>query len=286
LAALAALALAAAAGAHPAADERLAALDAELAVHPGRAALWLSRALATLDLGAAEHALADVARAERLGADAADVATARGLVALERGDAGAAVAAFDRALDLRPGVAQTLALRARAHRAAGAPEAAARDYAAARIAAGRPDPEWVAFEVEALRAAGRADSALAVLAAATDSLGPVPALVDAAVELELAAGRGEAALAWLDRGLAGGDRATGLARRAELLIALGRPDEATRDLSAAWQALASRPAHRRSTRAFVELSGRVRAMLVALGHADPLAVRCEPLAGLDLGGAR
>jgi tetratricopeptide (TPR) repeat protein len=272
--------------AHPAASERLAALDAELAARPDDAGLWLSRALAMLDLGDLAGARADLARAERHGADEVAVASARGLIALEQGDAGAAVAAFDRALDVRPGVAQTLALRARAHRAGGAPEAAARDYAAARIAAGRADPEWVALEVEALRSAGRAEAALAVLAAAAKTLGAVPSLVDAAVELELAAGHGEAALGWVDRALLSGDRATGLVRRAELLVALGRPEEAVGDLSAAWEALDSRPAHRRSTRAFGSLSGRVRAMLVALGRADPGAVRCEPLAGLEFGGAR
>jgi predicted RNA polymerase sigma factor len=89
----------------------------------------------------------------------------------------------------------------------------------------------------------------------------VPSLALAALDLEVALGRHQAALARLDRLLAEGPRNEAwLARRGELLERAGRRDEARGAYARALELIATRPAERRGKR-IEELEHRLRTAL-------------------------
>lgn len=176
------------AAAHPAADEALAAELAGGAA--GEPEVWLRRARALAAEGRTGDGLAALQRARALGADPAEVALARGVL-LAASDPGRAELELDAALAGRPGHAGALATRARLRAARGDAEGAAADLLALGDRAG-PDDRLLAARL--LRDLGRPAEALEVL----DGGPPAPALVEAAVALELALGRPDAALGRLD----------------------------------------------------------------------------------------
>jgi tetratricopeptide (TPR) repeat protein len=174
--------------AHPGADERLAAnLADERAADPQ---LWLDQARALASEGRGDEALIALQHARSSGADTVDLALVRAMVLAATGPA-AAVRELDAVLAARPEHAGARALRARLWARLDQPEAALDDLRALGEGATLDDRLLL---VHLLRDLHRYDEALA----AVDAGPSVPALVDAAVQLELVLGRPEAALGRLD----------------------------------------------------------------------------------------
>jgi tetratricopeptide (TPR) repeat protein len=235
----------------------------ELAARPDDPSLLLQEGYVLQVGGDWSGALVAFAHAAAHGADAAEVAAARGRVFLASGRPAEAKREFDRALRRRPDALAVLFDRGRASWRLGRPESAAHDFAVA--AAGMPalTPEHVFEWRDVLLATGRHEAALAALDRGIARIGAVPSLELAAVDLELALGRPEDAVARLDGLLARNPRNEAwMARRGELLAQVGRPAEAREDFRTALALIAARPAERRGPRVEA-LEGRLRASLVS-----------------------
>jgi predicted negative regulator of RcsB-dependent stress response len=95
-----------------------------------------------------------------------------------------------------------------------------------------------------------------------DRLGPVAALVAAAIDLELTLKRYDAALARVDAAAARSPHPEAwLARRGEILEAAGRGHAAREAYAQALREIESRPPHRRATRSVQNLETRLRTAL-------------------------
>ncbi len=257
----------AAALAHGDAHERLVALDEALRSRPRDALLWLERAEAWRSDGACDSALADVGRARALDPALPGLDLAAGAAYLEAGRAAEAEASLTRAVRLEPARAEAWRMRARARLALGRPLAAADDLASALALPETPRPEDFVARAAALRAGGRPDDeALAVLDSGIVRLGSTPALDEAALSIERALGRFDAALARIERGRAWRTDAELALRRGELQAAAGRTLEARAEYSdalarlSAWSpARRARPATRVLERAALDGLARLDA---------------------------
>jgi tetratricopeptide (TPR) repeat protein len=223
-----------------------------LAALPGRAHEPLAEELAELDARAdtASHvdlllrrgelhrirgetglALADFEHARRLGAPAGEIERLRAHALLEAGRAAEARQAALAALEREPGSGDARLLEARALAALGRRGEAARAYDAALASLRDPGPD---LYLERAALAAGPEPALAVVEAGLARLGPAASLELRAIELECALDRFDAALARLAR-LAerAPRRSPWLLRRAEILAAAGRGEEALRSLDEA-----------------------------------------------------
>jgi predicted Zn-dependent protease len=245
--------------AHGDLDEKIQEVTRRIAGEPANAELYLQRGeLHRLHADGAA-ATADYARALELNPGLEAVELARGRLSLESGDAAAARAALDRFLVRKPGHADAVALRARALARLGEAGAAA-EFTRAIALAVEPGPDLYLERAAALQ--DRPAEALAGLEDGLRSLGPVPALVLAAVDLDRRAKRFDAALG---RGAAveaaSPRRETWLVLRGEILAEAGRPAEARAAFAAALAALEALPPRPRRARATVQLEARVRASM-------------------------
>jgi predicted RNA polymerase sigma factor len=137
-------------------------------------------------------------------------------------------------------------------------------------------PDLHLARVRALAAGGDATlgEALRALDEAEADLGPVPALAQEGLALELRAGRTDAALARLDRLSARTRHREGwLVQRAEILERAGRSEQAKSAYSAALASLDSLPPTRRATPAAVTLAARAREGLERLTSSAGVEVR-------------
>jgi tetratricopeptide (TPR) repeat protein len=266
LARLAAAALAAALAAAPAAahegeEEGLARLELALAVAPRDADLWRQRAALERSQGDLERASADLERACALGLAPALAERERGALARAAGRLADAEVHLRRARELAPGDAVTVAAHAEALALLGRWREAADAYALAIRLAPGAGPDLHLARVRALSAGGDASlrEALRALDEAEARLGPVPALVQEGVALELRAGRSDAALARLDRLPAPLRRGESWrVQRAEILERAGRPDQAIAEYAAALASLEARSPARRATPAAITLAARAQ----------------------------
>ncbi|MBZ9935479.1 tetratricopeptide repeat protein [Mesorhizobium sp. BR1-1-16] len=190
-----------------------------------------------------------------------------GLIQAGRGAHKQAVESFDRALALRPKMAEVLAAKAAALQAMNRPADAVACYDEA-LAASPGNAELVYNRATALEALGRQDAAIAGYAAAIAARPDfVEALNNRGVLLQ-AAGQLEAALADYDRGLAvRPDHVPMLHNRGRLLRDLGRTDAALASLDRAIAAAPGRP----------DLQNSRGLALLGAGRAD------EALASFDRG---
>jgi len=174
-----------------------------------------------------DGALSQVEHARAHGADPAAVAAARGRILLAAGRPRRALAAYERALALRPDAFETMFARGRAHLALGDAARADHDFARAIARMREPRPEHVIARRDALLARGRRAAAVDALDAGIARLGPIATLVLPAVELDVQLGHYERALGRLDRLVEHGPaNAVWIARRADVLMRAGRRDEA------------------------------------------------------------
>lgn len=110
------------------------------------------------------------------------------------------------------------------------------------------EPDSVLFAVAAFRQGGNIDQALAVLQTGIERLGPLAALHEQALELEMLSGRYDAALRRVEEMLAGNQRlAFLLYQKGVILKALARQDEAKLAFDDGLRAIANLPADKQKT---------------------------------------
>ena len=121
---------------------------------------------------------------------------------------------------------------------------------------------------QALGAAGgtHVDEALRGLDDGIRNLGPIVTLQLATIDLEVKAGRLDAALTRVDKAMAQAPRKeVWLGRRGDILRQAGRNQEAAAAYAAALQSLETLPAARRAVPAMAELEKRIRKSLAEVG---------------------
>lgn len=258
--------------AHPDLHEQEAAVDRAIADDPETAALHLHRGQVMVEKKDWDSALASFARALALGADRDQVALLQGATYLEAGWPRMATVRFEAVIERAPQRSEAYLGRARAWRALEHPELAAADFERAFERAARPSPTEVLEWEQAFVAAGDKEAALAALDRATARIGPVPAVLLAAVELCAELERPEDALRHLDLLLAQSpDHPVWLARRGDLLDLAGRGDEAHASYRRALTQIEAR-SQKRESRRLAELEQQLRAQL----SADSTGRRAEP----------
>ncbi len=226
-------------------EENSAQLDALIAQNPDCADLLLLRA--EHHESHAEWALAeaDVRGAAALESETPRVALALGRIAFGRGAFAEARKRFDAVLARMPDDAETRVWRARTQVKLGDDLAAEADYSRALALVAQPTPELF---LERAKLALPPAKLLAGLDEGLAKLGPVVALLERALALELGLGRTEAALARLDALAATAERReTWLKRRGDILAAAGRSAEARASYAAALEAIQALPAWLRET---------------------------------------
>src|SRR5262245_9979776 len=229
------------AAAHAAPSERIGWLTEQIDRHP-QPRLYLERGDLYRESGDRARARADYRRARRIGSDPAGIDLRLGILALEAGRPATAPRAFERRLRTRPDPPR-YRLPARALQDLGEPLEAAADFQRS-IATTPPDrvsPEDYLAWANALAAGMRRPEAIEALDEGMRRLGPIVSLQLPAITLDLGLGRVEEALGRLDALREGPGRPEiWLARRGEILEAVGRAGEARGAYSEALGFLRSR----------------------------------------------
>lgn len=180
--------------AHPGADGALWASEAALSLEPCNTELWLGRARALAADQRVDEALVAVGRAETCGVAPALARVTRGVILAEAGRGPEAMSHLDAALALDPDHAGARLVRSRLLAEAGRLREAVADAERGLAQVTQPQPDDVLRLARLYRALGDDARALSVL----DRALPSPALVEEAVEIELALGRPEGALGRID----------------------------------------------------------------------------------------
>lgn len=226
---------------------------------PGRAILYFRRAeLHRLheDWPAARE---DLARAAARDPELAAVDLALGRVCNLSGDPQAARTALDRFVARRPDHAEGRIERARARASLGDRSGAAEDYTAAIARMDEPWAQNYLERSEVLRTDGKIDEAIPGLEEGVRRIGPALPLQLALLDLELEAGRIDAALKRLEGIAASSERKDlWLVRRGEILRRAGRDDDARKSFQAAVAAIDALPPSRRKTKFTQDLELRAR----------------------------
>ncbi len=225
--------------AHPEMADALARFAAQLAAHPTDATVFLERGELYAKFQDYVAAEANYLRAAELAPRLPRLALARGALALVTKHFAEARAFLDQAVAAAPADAEARIQRARTFAELGEKSAALADFAVAFLLLPEPPPELF-LERAALFSSPSA--ALASLDEGLTRLGPVMSLHLRALDLELALGRTEAALARLDTLTAAAERRElWLKRRGDILAAAGRTVEARTAYTAALAALHTLP---------------------------------------------
>jgi tetratricopeptide (TPR) repeat protein len=255
--------------AHGDLHNQIADLDRRIAAAPTDAALVLRRAELHRIHREWTAADADYVRVLALEPRHPEAAWLRARAALESGNAAAALAQLDRYLAQHPEHAGARLTRARALVAsARAPEAVS-DFALAIDRLPQPEPDHFLEWADAQRAAGLPPALqLATIDRGLRRLGPVPALEALALEIEIATGRYDDALARIDRQTALAARKESLLfRRAQVLARAGRRDEALAAYRASLEAIERLPDSLRGVKAIGQLAEQARAAMRGLADA-------------------
>lgn len=198
-----------------------------------------------------------------------------GRLKLDAGDPAGAQVYLDRFLKQRPTDPEALAARARALNALGKHVAAAKDFTDAIDNApnSSPRPEYFLERARALEAAGPSHiaEALTGLDDGVERLGEVITLQLYAVDLELARGNYDGALERLDVISSRSVRQEPwLVRKATILEAAGRDDDARAAYEQTLASISSLPSSRRNNKAVTRLEDEAREALERL-RSDPLS---------------
>ena len=236
-----------------------------IAQQPGNADLYLKRGelhRAHQDWDAAQ---ADYDFAFTLKPSLAVIDLARGKMFLEANWPLSALVALDRFLLGHSNHVDGLSTRARTLVKLGRRLEAVRDYSEAINHAAQPGPELFLERSQALTNEGPAfvDQAIKGLDEGITRLGPLPVLLQSAIEMELKQNNFDGALARLERisPQFGSRQETILVRRGEILQQAGRAQEANAAFAAALKALDSLPPSRRQVPAMAELEQRIKLAL-------------------------
>jgi tetratricopeptide (TPR) repeat protein len=260
--------------AHGAYHDVVAAITAELEKKPDDAGLRYRLADAHADHDEWQACLSELDRVDRLAPGIYPTGFLRGL-ALHNADKNEeALKHLDDFLLAHPGHVEALATRGRVFLKLGrAPEAMA-DLQKAVDLSTTPETDLITDLAIACRDAGKPAEASKVIDAGLKTAGNSPDLLQCALEIETAAGSWDAALGRIEALQKAAPRPEPwMARRAELLQAAGRPDEAR----AAWRALRehllSLPNLERGTPL---LAGILAQTEKALGNESPSPVIAPP----------
>ncbi len=265
--------------AHDGDSVRLAELDALLESAP-RAEWYLERAELLRSAGRWAQAGRDLARSARLAPHSRELDLARARLWVDTRLFRAALPLLDRLLaESSPERPELLRLRARALAQAGRLAAAAGDLGSL-ISAGETHPELYLERARLLRRLaleqpendqrGLLESAWRGLQAGLAELGSVPSLEEEALAIEEELGWTARALQHLARLADATARPERwLVRRAELLVAAGRPIEGRQAFEEARAALAALSPRHRRTRAMLSLARRIDNGLGALSSHCP-----------------
>jgi hypothetical protein len=259
--------------AHEDRDATLTRLDEAIATAPDDPELWRSRAVLERRRGGFAQAHADLSKAVDLGLDRTLAQRDRGLIWLDERRFGDAEASLRSARTQSPQDAPTILAHARSLAGLERWREAADSYTALVALAPASSPDVQLERIHAAEMAGGPagmTDALRVTETALAALGSIPALEQAALDLEMRAGRVDAALARLDR-LAGSGvlaRDTVLLRRAEILERAGRQQAARAAYADALAALDARTQMRRATPAARQLESQAREGIARLAKGD------------------
>jgi predicted Zn-dependent protease len=194
----------------------------------------------------------DYERARALDGDLYSVDLAHGCMLFDSGRARDAVTMLQRYVRIAPQDAGGHAALARALMGAGRTSDAIVSFESALPA--RPDPELALEYVAALAAAGRREVALRYL----DGLEPLVTYQLAAIDLEVRAGNLPSALRRIEAAEAGaGRKEEWMERRGDLLMKMGRADDARAAYRSALDAIATLPPGRRHSRAIAAMERRL-----------------------------
>jgi len=255
---------------HPAIDKQIQELSARIVDSPTDAKLYLRRGELHRIHRDWSKAESDYRASLRLDPQLVIADYCLGRLKLDSGNPNEARGFLDRYLKQRPTDPEALATRARARTALGEHVAAAKDFTGAIEYApnGAPRPEYFLERARALEAAGPSHvaDALTGLDEGVEQLGDVITLQLYAVDLELARGNYEAALERLDRISAQSVRQEPwLVRKATILEAAGRTEEARAAYEKTLTSIDSLPASRRTNKAVTRLEDEAREALKRLG---------------------
>lgn len=259
--------------AHGASDRQIQELSVRIEREPGNAALHLRRG----ELHRAERnwpaALADYESARKLAPGLAAVDLGQARMHLDAGQPEQARRWADRFLARQSDHVQALVTRARALTRLGERLRAVADFTRAiDREPQRPLPDYYLERARILAEAGgrHLDAALRGLDAGIARLGPIITLESAAIELELRAERYDGALRRVDAVVSRWPRKElWLVKRGDILEEAGRLSEARQAFAAARQALESLPSHRRKARFLSEHEAHIDAALTRLAGANP-----------------
>jgi predicted Zn-dependent protease len=190
---------------------------------PDDAMLWLKRGELYRAQHEYAHALSDYAQAEALDPGLEVVYLSRGRILYESSRFPDAYRALTSFLQMAPGHAEALLLRARTRIHLGQRNAAEQDFAAALTNSTKPTSELFLERASNLSQAGKAGAALAVLDQGITQLGPLSTLEEAALTIEQRSKRFDQALRRVDAMLARSEHKEELlARKAQILDAAGQ----------------------------------------------------------------
>ena len=252
--------------------QRLAQLAVALEKSPNDPALHFELADVNGQHGDWQMALLNLDRVEELAPGKFPTSLLRGQAWLTGGQPGKAKTALDALLAGQPEHARGRLLRARAAQRLGDAAGSLADYREALRRTPAPDPDLLQETAGALAAGGFPEEAVRVLAAGMEKLGPIPSLVLRAMEVEIATGNFDAALARVEALRKSAPRPEPwMARRASVLAQAGRIE----DSRAAWQALvehlAALPNLERGSHAMCILAEDARHALASLANLTPSA---------------
>jgi tetratricopeptide (TPR) repeat protein len=258
--------------AHADLELRLAHATHAISGAPERPDLLLRRAELYRRSGDFRAAHADLDRAAQLTPPLGEIDYRRAELLLDEGFAAQAIAILDGLLAADPDHIAGHVARARALRRLDRPLDAAAAYTLALQRTRGTEPDLYLERADTLAAAGPSHltDAIAGLDEGLETLGPLPALTRAAIELELRADRAEAALARVEIEIVRSQQPIWwIVRKAEILDASGQGDPARAVYAEAWQYLLAQPAHRRSQPSWRELEARLQIVMSQPSQSDP-----------------
>lgn len=257
------LAVAASAMAHGFLHERIVEAGAEIAKAPTAEAYSRRAELERLH-GDFEAALKDYDEAARRAPERRDIDLGRARLYETAGQWDKALASADRFLATTPGHGSALATKARALAALGHHAEAAEVFREAIAHHEQPDPDLYVERARALEAMGSNGAARAVasLDDGMERLGPAVSLALEAIRIETAAGQFDAALVRIDAQMVGSPRReVWLDRKADVLLAAGRPLEARKACETAVEEIGKLPQRLRASTSTQSVLTRLRTKL-------------------------
>ena len=265
--------------AHPDIEIRIEVVTKKIQQDPANAKLYGRRGELHREHRDWESAIADYSRAAELDPNLATVHLARGMLYFDTDRLAEAKTELDVFLAEKPNHSHGLATRARVLVELGRLLEAADDFDLAVTHSSRPTPGLYLERARALANAGEQNVGRAItgLDDGMEKLGRIVTLQSFAIELEVRAGRYDAALERLDQISKWLPNERFLRRQGDVLRAAGRTNEAQQAYLQAAGHIDTLPFQRRLARPMTELQGELKAALAEIeASTNPSRVRQAP----------